>query len=440
MENTATRFQTRVDSVRTERNATRSARVAVAIAAWFAAILTAAPHASAQVAVRAKRLHTMRGPAIENGVVLIRDGKIAAVGREGEVSIPPDVETFSAEIAMPGLIDARTTVGVSGILNVPHDQDQLERTASMQPELRAVDAYNAHDPLVEWVRGFGVTTIHTGHAPGELISGQTMIVKTFGRTVEDAMIRDSAAIAVTLGSAARKEGAASPGTRGKMIAMLRAELIRADEYRSKMKRAGAEPRDGAAQPDGESPARDLRLETLARALDGDLPLLVTADRAPDIASALRLAREFSLRVWLDSAAESYLLTDAILEAKVPVIVHPAMARAIDDRENLSFETAGRLSAAGIPIALQSGYEAYVPKTRVVLFEAGVAAAHGLPIDTALRAVTVDAARLLGIDHRVGSLAVGMDGDVALFDGDPFEYTSHCVGVVIDGRVVSRGKR
>ncbi len=391
-----------------------------------------------QVAVKAQRLYTMAGPVIEEGVVVVQDGKITAVGRAADIAIPAGVEVLTAAVVTPGLIDAHSTVGLSGILNVPHDQDQLDHATAMQPELRAVDAYNAHDPLVEWVRGFGVTTLHTGHAPGELISGQTMIVKTTGNTVAAAVVRETAAVAVSLHTEARKSDAGSPGTRGKMLAMLRSELIKADEYRAKRKATAAAP--DKANGKSESPARDLRLEALVRVLEGELPLLVTADRAQDIMSTLRLAAEFRIRVWLDSGAEAYLLLDELKQAQVPVIVHPAMARAIEDRENLSFETAGRLQAAGIPLALQSGYEAYVPKTRIVLFEAAVAAAHGLGPDNALRALTIDAARLLQIEDRVGSLAVGKDGDLALFDGDPLEYTTHCTGVVINGQVVSREPR
>jgi imidazolonepropionase-like amidohydrolase len=168
--------------------------------------------------------------------------------------------------------------------------------------------------------------------------------------------------------------------------------------------------------------------------------MITADRAQDLANALRLRREFEIPLWLDSAAEAYLLVDEIKQAGVPVIIHPTMARATGERENLSFETAAKLVAAGIHVAMQSGYEGYVPKTRVVLFEAGRAAANGLSLEQALATITIDAARILGVDQRVGSLQVGKDGDVALYDGDPFEYTTHCTGVIINGRVVSRAAR
>ena len=216
------------------------------------------------------------------------------------------------------------------------------------------------------------------------------------------------------------------------MAMLRAELIKAQEYEAKLVAATGKPDE-----DEEAPARDLHLEALARVLKGELALMITADRAQDIASALRLGREFNIRVWLDSAAESYILVEEIKAAGVPVLIHPTMARAAGEMENLSFETAAKLVAAGIPVAMQSGYESYVPKTRIVLFEAGRAAANGLTFEQALGTITINAAKILGIDHRVGSLEKGKDGDVALYDGDPFEYTTHCVGVVIDGRIVSQ---
>jgi imidazolonepropionase-like amidohydrolase len=151
---------------------------------------------------------------------------------------------------------------------------------------------------------------------------------------------------------------------------------------------------------------------------------------------LRLAQEFKLKVVLDCAAEAHQVVEQIKAAGVPVIVHPTMARAAGETENLSMETAATLRQAGIPIALQSGFEGYVPKTRVVLFEAAVAAANGLGFENALAAITIDAARMLGIDARVGSLQPGKDADLALFDGDPFEYTTRVAAVIIDGRVVS----
>lgn len=384
----------------------------------------------AQLAVRGETVYTMAGPPIADGVVLVKDGRIERVGPASEVRIPRGWKVLTAKVVTPGLIDARTVVGLSGYLNQPQDQDQLERSSPIQPELRAIDAYNARERLIEWVRGFGVTTIHTGHAPGNLISGQTMIVKTRGQTVDEAVIVPTAMVAATLGDAARGQQGKSPGTRAKMMAMLRAEFVKAREYAEKRARAEA----------GKRPPRDLHKDVLVRVLNKELPLLITAHRARDILSALRLAEEFDIRLVLDGAAEAYLVIDEIRQAGVPVIVHPTMARAFGERENLSMETAATLRHAGIPIALQSGYETYVPKTRVVLFEAAIAAANGLSFEEALASITIDAARILGIADRVGSLEPGKDGDLALFDGDPFEYTTHCIGVIIEGDIVSREAR
>lgn len=413
----------------------------------------------AQMAVRGEVIYTMDGTPLQDGVIVITDGRIAAVGSASEIEIPEDCRVLEAKVVTPGLIDAHGTVGLTGILNIDHDQDQLERSAPIQPELRAIDAYNAHEELVEYVRSFGITTVHTGHAPGELISGQTMIVKTVGNTVEEAAIVKTAAVAATLGPDALRRGG-SPGTRGKMMAMLRQELIKTQAYLARRDAEGDEGDEGDAEGDtaddiatdepaeedgdeqgsGRPGARNLRMETLGRVLDGELPLIVTAHRAQDIASALRLVEEFGIRLWLDGAAEAYLLLDEIKAAGVPVIIHPTMQRASGELENLSFETAAKLREAGVPIAMQSGYEDYVPKTRIVLFEAAIAAANGLSFEEALATITCDAAEILGIADRVGSIAVGMDGDIALFDGDPFEYTSHCVGVVINGEIVSEEKR
>jgi len=401
--------------------------------ATFARILLAsaigaglAVPASAQIAVRAETLHTSAGVPITDGVLLIdASGKIERVGPASQVRIPESYKTLQAKVATPGLIDAHSVVGLAGALNQPHDQMQLESSAPIQPELRAIDAYNARETLVEWLRTHGVTTIHTGHGPGAVISGQTMIVKTRGDEIDDAVIVPEAMIAATLGADSLASGGKVPGTRAKSIAILRAELIKAQDYTAKQ-----------SGPEDKRPARELRLEALGRVIRGEVPLLVTANRTTDILAALRVAQEFKIRLVLDGAAESYLLTDRLKAANVPVILHPTMARAVGDAENMSMETASVLRKAGVPFALQAGYEGYVPKTRLVLFEAAVAAARGLSFDQALASITADAARILGIDKRVGTLEAGKDGDVALFDGDPFEYTSHVTGVIIDGRLVS----
>jgi imidazolonepropionase-like amidohydrolase len=397
------------------------------------ALLVAAatlPAAAQELAIEAEVIHTMAGKTIHNGVIIVKDGKITRVGPESTTPAVAGTRRLTAKVVTPGLIDAHTVVGLAGYLNQPHDQDQLEKSAAIQPELRAIDSYNAREFLVGWLRSFGVTTIHTGHGPGALVSGQTMIAKTRGDTVDEAVMVPAAMIAATLGEDAFADKGKSPGTRAKELALLRQALLDAQEYRTKTASAAADKK----------PARDLRKEAFVAVLDGKMPLLVTVNRAQDIVSALRLAKEFDIRVVLDGAADAHLVIDEIKAAGVPVILHPTMARPFGEEQNLSMETASLLRKAGIRVALQSGYEGYVPKTRVVLLEAAMAAANGLSFDDALATITIDAAKILGINDRVGSIEPGKDADLALFDGDPFEYTTHVTGVVIDGKVVSEEVR
>jgi imidazolonepropionase-like amidohydrolase len=381
----------------------------------------------AQLAVRGETIYTMAGAPIRDGVVLIgAHGRIERVGSAAQISIPAGYRSVTAKVVTPGLIDAHTVVGLAGALNQPHEQDQLDRTNAMQPALRAFDAYNARETLVEHLRGFGVTTLHTGHGPGALMSGQTIVVKTRGETIADALVDSVAMLAMTLGPEVAANYDRRPGTRAKGVALVRAQFIKAQEYATKMKSTDASRR----------PARDLDLDILVQVLNGEVPALITAHHASEILAALRLKDEFGLRMVLDGAAESYLVIDEIKRANVPVILHPTMARHGGTLENATFETAKKLKEAGISVALQSGFEGYVPKTRVVLFEAAMASSYGLPFEQALATITIDAARVLGLDRRIGSLETGKDGDVVLFDGDPFEYTSHVCGVVIEGRMVS----
>lgn len=397
----------------------RSLLVVVIISICY---LTSAGLALAQTAIRGETVYTMAGTPIKDGVVLVRKGKIEQIGTAAQITIPKDYQTLNAKVVTPGLIDAHSVVGLSGYLNQPHDQDQIEKSSAIQPELRAIDAYNAREFLVEWLRSFGVTTLHTGHAPGVVISGQTLVAKTSGGTVDKSVIVPIEMIAATMGEAGLNREGKGPGTRAKLVAVLRSEFIKAQEYLKKSSAKSAEDR----------PDRDLKTEALVKLLKGEVPLLVTVHRAQDILAAIRLAKEFHLRLVLDGASESYLVIDEIKAAGCPVIIHPTMMRSYGETENASMETAAKLMQAGILVALQSGYEEYVPKTRVVLYEAAIAAANGLTFDQALATVTINAARILGLDKRIGSLEVGKDADIVLFDGDPFEYTSHVTGVLIEG--------
>ena len=282
---------------------------------------------AADILVIGDTVYTMAGEPITNGAILIQRGKFAAIGKAEDLKKNGSHQVIRAKVVTPGLIDAHSTVGLSGMLNQPHDQEQVEDSDPMQPELRAIDAYNGRDGLADWIRNLGITTIHTGHGPGSLISGQTMIIKTDRENISDGVIRPLAMIAGALGESGLNRDNGSPGTRSKAVSLLRAEFIKTQQYQTK--RSTAE--------EGKEPDRNLRLEILAQVLDRKIPFLMTAHRHQDILTAIRIAEEFQFRLILDGASEAHLVLDDIKEAGIPVLVHPSMARPSQDRENMTFD-------------------------------------------------------------------------------------------------------
>lgn len=376
----------------------------------------------AQIAIKAETLYTVSGSPIREGVVLVKNGKIENVG--ANLSIPAGYRIIETKVCTPGLIDARSLVGISGAINIPTDQDQLDKSSPIQPDLRAIDAYNPDEMLVKVIRDYGVTTIHTGHGVGALVSGQTMIAKTKQGTVEQVTIQPMSMLAMTIGASV-SSNFSSPGTAAKQISMIRAELFKAQAYQKK-------------QSDKDSTKRgpqDLKMDVLSMLLSGKIKALITANSSTEIMSAIRLAKEFNLKLVLNGAAEAYRLIPEIKTSGAEVILHATMARNGGDMVNMTRESAAILTAAGIAVSIESGYEAYVPKTRIVSFEAGQAMVHGLSFDDALKSITLNPARVLGIDGRVGSIEKGKDADLVLYNGDPFEYLSKVCGVMIDGVMV-----
>ena len=381
--------------------------------------------AQAQIAIKAEMIYPVSGAPIRNGIVLVKNGKIESIGTN--ITIPPAYKIYETKVLIPGLVDARSVVGVSGALNIPIDQDQLEKSSPIQPELRAIDAYNPEESLVKVIRDYGVTTIHTGHGVGALVSGQTMIAKTKTGSVETVTIQPFSMLAMTIGPSV-SSNFTSPGTKAKQIAMIRTELMKAQAYLKKQSDKDSSKR----------PAADLKLDALVKLLKGEVKALITANSSVDIMSAIRLAKEFNFKLVLNGAAEAYRLIPEIKNANAEIILHATMARNAGDMVNMTMESAAILTKAGMAVSIETGYEGYVPKTRILIFEAAEAMAFGLSFDEALKAVTLNPARLLGIADKTGSIEPGKDADLVLFNGDPFEYLSKVCGVMIDGEMVKEG--
>ena len=383
---------------------------------------------SNSVVVLAGRLYPGDARPIDNGVVLVQDGRIVGAGPRHAFRIPAGVPVVTAAAVTPGMIDAHSVVPLSGEYNIAADQDQDEKSDPNQSDVRVLDGFNPSEPLMQFLLQNGITIVHACPGRANVIGGMTGVFHTHGRTVESMTIRYPSAMLFNLGSAPKDTyGDRRPVTRMGTAALIREALSAAAGYARKRKSADQE----------KPPDRNLKLESLSMLLDGQVRAMFCAHRADDLLTALRLTREFKLNTMLAVATEAYLIPDEIIQAGVPVIVHPTMQRAGSSIEtwNSYVANASVLSDQNIKIAISSGVEDYVPKSRVVRHEAAMAMVYGLGVDRAIRAVTLDAAEILGIDEHYGSLTEGKVADLVLYDGDPFEHTTHVTHVFVDGRLV-----
>jgi imidazolonepropionase-like amidohydrolase len=381
-----------------------------------------------RLVVFAGRIHPIATAPIVDGAILIENGKIRYVGPRAGLKYPEGTPVLTAREVTPGLIDAHTVVGLSGKVNVPADQDQDELSDPNQADLRVLDSFNPNEPLLQFLCEQGVTVVNAVPGRANVIAGQTGVFRTWGRTAEQMTIRFPAGVLVNLGEVPKQSYPNKmPTTR-----MGTANLVR-----TALTQAQGNARNRRTTKDNDKPPpRNLKLEALEPVLEKKIPLLVSAHRADDIATALRLAREFQVRTILHLATEGYLIADTIAESGAPVVVHPTMQR-VSTMETFHSHlgNAAALADRKIPVAIGTGFEGYVPKTRVLRHEAAIAMVHGLGFEGALRAVTLDAARILEIDDRFGSIEVGKVADLVLYDGDPFEHTTHVLNTLINGRVV-----
>jgi imidazolonepropionase-like amidohydrolase len=382
-----------------------------------------------RLVIFASRIHTVANGTIDNGAILIERGVLRYVGQRDQLKYPENTPVLVAREVTPGLIDAHTVVGLSGKLNIPADQDQDEVSDPNQADLRVFDSFNPNEPLLQFLREQGVTIVHAFPGRANVLAGQTGIFRTYGSTADKMALRFPAGMLVNLGEIPKQTYPNKvPLTRMASANLVRTALTQAQGYIRK--------RD-SAKDEEKRPATNLKHEALEPVLAGKIPLIISANRADDLCTALRLAKEFKLKAMLDLATEGYLVAEQIAEAHVPVVVHPTMQRVGSNMEtyNAHLGNAAVLAEHKVPIAIGTAFEGYVPKTRVVRHEAAMAMVNGLGRDRALRAITLDAARILVIDDRYGSLEIGKVADLVLYDGDPFEHATHVTHTISEGRIV-----
>lgn len=405
------------------------------------ALLPAGAHAQSRaIAIRGGTVMPIDAPPIANGTVVMRDGKITAVGANVPIPAGAEVVDASGKYVLPGLIDAMTSLGLAA-------SDMNEASDPVTPHLRAFEAFNPFGTfgggtpgplrMKESLAG-GVTTMYIAPADAALIGGQGAVVKTAGPTLAALAVRDPAAIDMTLGEPPKRAASArqrDPATRMAQMAMLRQTLVKAQEY----------ARNRQANP---TLPRDLAMESLGPLLRREIPARVQANSAIDIRSALSLAEEFGLALVIDGGAAAQVHREALAARKVPVILgqvsHPFVSNdEIPDRTDyppVDETTAAKLLASGVQTAIASFSRAFgslapAGSSKWILLDASIAAGYGLSEAQVLRAVTLTPAEILGVANRLGSLTVGKDADVIVLDGPPLSIRTWVERTYVNGELV-----
>ena len=368
------------------------------------------------------------GDPVDGGTVLVQDGRITAVGADVEVPDGVPVVDAAGQWVLPGFVEAHGHVGVWEEAEGWAGQDTNEMTDPNGARLRALDAINPADTGFADALSGGVTTIVVLPGSGNPIGGQTVAVKTAGRTVDDMLVREPVSVKSALGENPKRvygDQKKLPSTRLGVAAVIRDAFTAAQNYRAKREHAESE---------GEPFERDLTLETLARVLDGELPWSQHCHRADDIATAMRLAKEFGYRLIVNHGTEGHLVADLLVERGIPVIIGPLFTtRSKVELRNRSLRNPGRLARAGVQIAITTDHP--VVPIHFLVHQATLAMKEGLDRDTALRSITTNPAQIMGLDDRVGALRPGLDGDVVLWSGDPLDVMSRALRVFVRGREV-----
>lgn len=375
-------------------------------------------------------VHTMDGPVIKNGYVAVKGSKIARVGPMEDCPKSWEGEVFDARGGhiCPGFIDAHCHLGMFGDALGFESDDGNEETDPCTPHLRAIDGVNPLDRCFSEARAAGVTTVLTGPGSANPVSGQFAALKTDGRWVDAMVVRAPAAMKLALGENPKQvyhDRDETPVTRMATAAIIRENLRKAVEYGEKMDRA-------ARDEDTDPPDYDAKLEALLPVVRGELPVHIHAHRADDIATGVRIAREFGLRCVIVHGTEGYLIPDLLAREKIPVITGPALGdRSKPELANMTLENPALLRRAGVEVAICTDHPE-VPVQYLPLC-AALAVKGGLDPEEALAAITVTAAGIAGLGDVLGTLAPGREADVVVTSRHPLELLGEVRTVLIGGR-------
>ena len=369
------------------------------------------------------------GAELENGSILIDNGKIIAIGEKLDAPAGAEVIDAGGRLVTPGCIEAHCHIGLHNQSLRWEGADYNESADPITPQMRAIDAFNPMDPaLGEAIRG-GVTAVCTGPGSANVVGGTFMVAKLYGKRADKMAVIADAAMKCAFGENPKSvygQNKKTPKTRMATAALLRELLFKARDYMNE-KEAGKEPKF------------DMKLEAILPVMRGEIPLKAHAHRSDDIFTSIRIAKEFGVKLTLDHCTEGALIADELASEGYPALVGPTMTnKSKPELRNKSFETPAALYNAGVKICI-------ITDSPVITLEnlpmcAGLAAQAGLPMEAAWQAITINPAEVLGIADRVGSLEPGKDADIVIWTADPLTTIGgEAYITLIDGKVVYRSE-
>ncbi len=376
------------------------------------------------IAIVNGKVDTITHGVVQGGVVLIEDGKIKALGKD--VEVPPGAQIIDAKDKMvtPGLIDSHSHLAIFGEPSVWATADGNETSDPNTAQLRGIDSLNPQDPAIPDVVAAGVTCVYTGPGSANIIGGTGFAMKLRGRTAEEMIIPGTEGMKMALGENPKRVYGDMqkkyPKTRMGNAAVLRESLLKAQNYLKKLETDNP-------------PERDLKLEALGKVLKREMVARIHAHRADDIMTAIRVLDEFNVDYIIEHCTEGHMIADILAEKKIRATVGPLlMARGKMEIINTILANPGILAKAGVKVAIQCDASS---ATKWLALHAGLAVREGMPPSEAMKAITINAAEILGIADRVGSLEQGKDADVVIWSGHPFWTSTVAEKVFIDGKLV-----
>ena len=394
------------------------------------------------VAIIGGKLLTITHGTIENGVVVLTDGKIVAVGPAGSTSVPKDAQVFDAKgmTVYPGLFDAETHLGLTEVESDQNSNDLAETSDEILPQMHVVDAFHAETVRIPIQRINGVTSAIVAPASEDSIAGQDALIQLYGKNRNAMIVAPDIALAMNFEGDVRRRGGTPgttkfPATRMGLASQLRQTFLDTQHYVSE--------RAEAAKPEHKGPSvkRDLKYEALVPYLKGEKPVVLGAYESYEVEVAMSIAKEFNLKVILNHVTHAQDILDTIASYKVPVIVGSIYdAPRANERYDAVYSLPAELQKRGVKIALSSLSNGPVSDSRNLPYAAGYAVAYGLPYDEAMKAITLNPAEMFGMGDRFGSLDVGKVANVVVANGDPLDVRTSVKQVFIEGVAVPMTSR